>query len=235
MKRFVLATLVALAFPLASFADSATIYVTENEMGPFGTNTYNGGTLNWSGFFSGDNGQMNLTASKGSGPGPTFTLSVWCIDQPGFIGLGSNPSVDGTPITYTVESLSKFTTDFSGNSITHRQAREIGALASFGDLMLRTATNKAVFSNAVQAAISDIEYGSTSDGGAAVNAETATLIAWAESLTPSQLSAYHAEILVDDKDQKLVAASTVPEPGTFALFGTGLLTLAGLVRKKLKV
>jgi hypothetical protein len=102
-------------------------------MGPYGTNIYNGGTLNWAAFFSGYNGQMNLTASSGSSPGATFRLPVWCIDQPGYIGLGHNPSVDGTPITYTVESLYKFTTDFSGHPITQRQAREMAALASFGE------------------------------------------------------------------------------------------------------
>jgi hypothetical protein len=73
-------------------AGAATIYVTENEMGPFGTNTYDGGTLGWSSFFSAGNGQMNLTANAGSSPAlPTFTLPVWCIDQPGFVGLGLNP------------------------------------------------------------------------------------------------------------------------------------------------
>jgi hypothetical protein len=127
MGRFLLAATLCIGALIAGIpAQAATIFVTENEMGPFGTNTYNGGTLNWSSFFSAGNGQMILTANAGSSPGlPTFKLPVWCIDQPGFIGLGLNPGADGNPIVYTVEPLADFTTDFSGHSITARQQSPI--------------------------------------------------------------------------------------------------------------
>jgi hypothetical protein len=217
------------ALTVAGTAKADTIFVSENEMGPFGTNTYNGGTLKWSSFFSQFNGQMNLTANVGSSPAlPAFTLPIWCIDQPGFIGLGLNPSVNGTPIVYTVKPLSDFTTDFSGNSITATQAREIAALANIGDQMLEASPNNpnnAVFSNAVQAAITDIEYGSTSDGGADVNAETANLLTRVQGLTPEQLAGFNAEILGDGVDQNTLTAVVVPEPASFSLLSAVLAVL----------
>src|SRR5207249_1341850 len=118
---------------------------------------------------------------------PTFNRFVWCIDQPGYIGLGVNPSFIGTGIIYTVGSLADFTTDFIGHPITARQASEIAALATIGDRTLAVSPSN-VFANAVQAAITDIEYGTTSDGGPAVNAETTKLLTWASGLTSTQLA-----------------------------------------------
>jgi hypothetical protein len=79
----------------------------------------------------------------------------------------------------------------AGHSITPTQASQIAALANIGDQTLSASPNgpnNAIFANAVQAAMTDIEYGSTSDGGAAVNAETANLLTLAQGLTPNAAS-----------------------------------------------
>ena len=60
-------------------------------------------------------------------------------------------------------------------SITPRQAREIAALASIGDWMLSLSPD-AIVANAIQAAITNVQYGSTSDGGADVNLKTIELM-----------------------------------------------------------
>ena len=230
LLRFAVFGIVVLA--VGRTTGAATIYATENEMGPYGTNTYNGGTLGWSSFLSEFNGQMILTANAGSSAGlPTFTLPIWCIDQPGFIGLGPNPSPSGTPIVYSVEPLANFITDFSGHSITPTQARQIAALATIGDQMLSASPNNpnnAIFANAVQAAITNIEYGSTSDGGAAVNAETANLLNFVQGLTPTQLAGYDAAILVSQDAQQVITAVVVPEPAS--QFGARLVGLILLRR-----
>jgi hypothetical protein len=229
MKTLLLATTLCIGALVADIpSEAGTIYVSYNEMGPYGYNLYTGGTLgafNGGPFPSDYNGLAIMTANEGSSPAlPTYQVWIWCIDQPGYMGLGTNPSPDGTGIVFAVDPLASFTTDFIGDSITSRQASEIAAVVNIGDQML-TASPSDVVANAVQAAITDIEYGTTSDGGAAANAETTTLLTWASGLTDAQLAGYQADIYVPETDatttQHLISA--VPEPSTLLLLGSGFL------------
>ncbi len=218
--------------------DITNIYVSRNEMGPYGYNFYTGGTLgDWASDY---NGQMIITANLGDSFAlPTFNRSIWCIDQLGYIGLGDNPNLgNDSGIIYEVGSLADFTTTRVPNgiiNITRRQASQIAALAYTGDQMLRKSPSNVV-SNAVQAAITNIQYGTTSDGGTEVKLKTMELMDWVSGLTDAQLARYQMQIYISPTgEQQTGSAYIIPEPSSIlSILGLGTLGAASTLKRQLK-
>lgn len=227
-----------------------TIYVSRNEMGPYGRNFYTGGAL---GDYPSDyNGQMIITANVGSGLAlPASTQYIWCIDQLGYIGLGDNPNIgNNSGIVYDVGSLSDFTTTtVPGGGIimtTSRQAQQIAALAYIGDGLLSGSlvnfpvdlsgyTNNEV-GNAIQAAITNIQYGTTSDGGTEVNMVTTQLMDWASLLSDAELSPYRANIYTAISGEQRIINAYVLVPAPLPLLGVGAaFGYSRKLRKRIKI
>lgn len=114
--------------------------------------------------------------------------------------------------------------------ITPRRASEIAALVTVGEQMLRSSPSD-VLANAIQAAITNVEYGTTSDGGTAVNQQTMDLMNWVGALTDVQLATYRARIFTSASGEQMLI-SAVPEPSASVLIA---LALACLVVFRAKV
>lgn len=228
MNRIFLVAMLGIAILFnGNLAQAGPIYVSHNEMGPYGYNFYTGGTLgDWPSDY---NGQMIITANLGDSiASTTFDISIWCIDQIGYIGLGDNPNINNdSGIVYNVGSLADFTSvrGPGGNtiSITPRQASEIAALVTIGEQMLRSSPSN-VLANAIQAAITNVEYGTTSDGGIAVNQVTMDLMNTVGALTDAQLANYQARIYTTASGEQMLI-SAVPESSTSILIAVGLVCL----------
>jgi hypothetical protein len=223
------------------------LYVSRNVMGPYGQNFYSGGAL---GDYPSDyNGQMRITANAGNTlSSPLFVANIWCIDQLGFIGLGDNPNIDNTSgIVYDVLPLSSFTsTKVPGGGLivtTTKQAHQIAALAYIGDnLIADTASffpidlsvyTKNEIGNAVQAAITNIQYGTASNGGTNVNTVTTILENWVTAIPDSQLYKYNANVYFayGDIEQRIISVpGPLPILGVYALFSS-----SRNIRKKIRV
>lgn len=164
-------------------------------------------------------GQIILTTNIGM-------LGVWCVDLFRNISLGGN-------YTYTVGAL---TTDNSfppnvtagPNALTPTQINDIGKLAAYGNFVMSTTPTNA-FSAAVQAAIWNVEYGTTATGTAAFNTELTNLM----TILPSLSNPGGNQLTASQNAQGLFVAqglyqpNRVPEPSTLAMIAIGLLSLFG--------
>ena len=155
----VLAGVMALAAPA-----SATIINITNVQVPFSEGvTLTGGTIGSE--VIGIAGQFVLTTDIG-------TLNAWCVDLFHTISLGCS-------YTYTTGPL---LTDNSGSSpgtsnpLSSTQINQIEALAAYGNAVMLSSPSNA-FSAALQAAIWDVEYGTTATGSPLFTADLASIVA----------------------------------------------------------
>lgn len=167
-------------------------------------------------------GQIVLTTSIG-------TIGTWCVDLFHTINLGP------TNLTYTVIELTSAnngTTPSSSTPLSSTQIQQIESLAAYGNAQLPSQSNKNAFAAAVQAAIWNVEYGSTASGSAAF----ATALAAIMALLPGLPLADGVQ-LANFSDAGVLWHQSfdypVPEPMTMFLGGTGLLALGFLARKRL--
>lgn len=163
-------------------------------------------------------GQIILTTNIGM-------LGVWCVD------LFRNISLGGSYV-YTTGSL----TDNGSNppvaptALTAQQINDIGKVAAYGNYLMSTAPTNAR-SAAVQAAIWNIEYGTTATGSAQFNTELGNIMA----ILPTLSNPGGTELLSQQNSQGLYTAqglyrpNAVPEPSTLALIGMAMLAMFGLV------
>ncbi|MFZ0201288.1 MAG: PEP-CTERM sorting domain-containing protein [Candidatus Sulfotelmatobacter sp.] len=205
MKRILLMSLLALALPLAAFADNSVDF--QNNGGTLAGSssglTLSGSTLtavtgfNGMGLVQGSNlgsvsfttagetSALPLTGSATFAAGGTFTIT-----SNGINGLPAGTIFSGTftsPVTWTALELAngtwKYTLQGAISGTWYNGAQVFGAT-----IQITTNTGKGGFS------------GSTSIGSGDTN----------------------------------IDAPTVPEPGTLGLLGTGLIGIVGFLRRKLK-
>jgi hypothetical protein len=198
--------------PLAAHADSFT---TGNTTGSTMNFTYKGSSESASGGnFAGSTGVVNGVS--------TSFLDVFCIDLSDNISLNSSYNA-----TYTNTGVA--------NGSTVANASKIAWLV----LNLGTSANTSVLASALQAAIWETEYGSAFT--LSNNNSSALLTAYNQDLAAlgSNTASVSSLLWMTAKNgngyyqaQVIAPVSPVPEPGTLSLLGTGVLTLAGLVRRR---
>jgi len=165
-------------------------------------------------------GQIVLTTDIG-------VLGTWCVDLHHIIYLGGS-------YTYTAGSLQ---TNNNGSgpatsaALTATQIQEIGSLAAYGNALLMTSPTN-WNSAAVQAAIWDIEYGTTATGSVNFNTELATVM----TLVPGLPIIAGLQISnIGGQGQYLsqsLYTTDLPEPASFVVLGTAVLGLGTLRRRR---
>jgi hypothetical protein len=175
-------------------------------------------------------GQIDLI---GAGTSINQTLATWCIDLPDSL----QPYDLSGPFTVVSGSPAGFVPPVSGGqavlpALTSQQISEMGGLMAYGDASLTSIAN---ISTATQIAIWAIEYGpaysfetyigDTPDP--AVTTLASQLVSQAESGAIPGSDDWETLTLPGGVSQVLAA---VPEPGSFALLGAGLVSLYGARR-----
>jgi|ERR1700722_7349773 hypothetical protein len=206
MKRMMLLAVLTLALPLAAFAN----------------NTIDFGNL--SGTLTGTSSGMSLTANL---------TSVY-----GLPGFGTVQGTDLGTISFTTGSL------IAGGSMTMGGSFNPGALGSFvitsngGGGLPSGVLFTGSFTGPVSWQISTLSNGnhqytlSGTVSGTLYNGTKVTGLSYEVTVSTTGKGFFNGKIGVGSGDLNVV--SSVPEPGTLGLLGTGLIGLAGVLHRKLK-
>ena len=164
------------------------------------------------------------TELHGAGVNAGQTLDAWCLDLLHTLSAG--------PYTYQISPLTTAGVGLGNPALTSLQ------IVQMGDLMIHGATD--ADKAAIQLAIWKIEYPTFSilGGSAGLLADEAadlSRVAIGASWYSSALNVTVLHDAVTEPNQALgYAVSAIPAPGAIWLFGTGLVSLVALGRRKCK-
>ena len=205
MKRIVLMVLLALALPIAAFANNSVDFTNEGGTlsGSSAGLTLSGSTLI---AVNGLNGLGLVTGNLGSISFSTGALLSGSLTTGGtFSGTGSSFVITGNG-TSGIPNAVIFNGSFTG-PVTWT--------------LMTTANGTNIYE--LSGTISGIWINGTTVTGATVAITVPT------GIGPNQL--FNGSVTLGSADTTI---ATVPEPGTLGLLGTGLLGLAGVLRRKFK-
>lgn len=203
-----------------AMAPDASAYQVTNVQVPYSQSiTLTGGYLGATTEHIGIAGQILLTTSIG-------TLGTWCVDIEHTVQLGQHYTYTAGPLLTDNTGSSPATS----NPLTATQIQQIGSLAAYGNaLMLSAPTNWD--SAAIQAAIWNVEYGTTATGSAAFM----TSLSHITALLPSLPAASGVQLSNLNGSNRYLSQSLyltdVPEPSSLAALGVGLLGV-GFMRRR---
>jgi hypothetical protein len=213
-------TVAALAAGLSLFSlasaptASANIMITNVQVPYYEGITLHGGVIGTEAI--GIAGQIVLTTDIG-------VLGTWCVDLFRNITLGGS-------YTYSVGTLTTNNAIPTPTPLTATQINQIGALAAYGNFVMSTSPTSPK-SAAIQAAIWDVEYGTTATGSAAFALELANIMALLPTLSnpggDQLFSSQDSQGLYVNQGLYVPHDGHVPEPSTLALIALGLLSLLG--------
>ncbi len=169
-----------------------------------------------------------------SGTSGTKTLSGWCVDF--YDLLQGSGTYTLTKASFS-NGVSNIPTGAAGAYLTQTQVGQIGALATYGS---QKVNQNAVTDAAVQVAIWDVEYNKGSATGSpitpsdsAVGSEVTTLLANINPGNANHLAfVTNVTFLVGAGNQNMVTVSAVPLPGALPLFGSALVGVGALARRR---